>query len=533
MEQVGRVRAGIDHRPERHHRIFAAFGGDELGSEQRVAQDVVVDLEPKTCGLSQVPTVDGELTGIRGQHTSTWHLSPRHLKHLPELGGVGPRLHDLMGSLVVGIGPAVVLRLLFNRRPVLASANNASPTHHEHEVFEQLLHSELIARCFVAQAVAGRSAHQLADGFGHLGKGKPGIVGAGHFWCVTHVGIIPLKSGQEVSSLFAILEIMRADRLIAALLVLQQRGKVTARELAEELEVSERTARRDLEALAISGVPVYSTAGRSGGWQLIGEAKTDLTGLSSSEARALFVAVGRSIGDGGDDGNPAELRSALRKLTGALPEPFRDEASLATSAIKIDARGWGQVEQTPAPPFLDQLTDAVLSSSQIEIDYVNASGDRGLREVDPLGLVTKRGVWYLVANTPRGVRTYRVERVAGLRLLDGKVERPADFDLDEEWSRIVTEVEARRMGLQVRARVDPAAMRAIRWQFRSQYEELGTLADGRIEVRIEEYNERSFAAQIAGYGKRVELIDPPPGVVAEMERLIDELSELYAGSSAP
>ena len=321
---------------------------------------------------------------------------------------------------------------------------------------------------------------------------------------------------------------MRADRLIAALLVLQQKGKVTARELAEELEVSVRTARRDLEALAMSGVPVYSTAGRSGGWQLIGEAKTDLTGLSSTEARALFVAVGRGIGDGSEDGDPTELRSALRKLTGALPEPFRDEATLATSAIRIDARGWGQVDDVPAPPFLDQLTDAVLSGTRVEIDYVNASGDRGLRAVDPLGLVTKRGVWYLVANTARGVRTYRVGRVEGLTELTGVVQRPADFDLDQEWRRIVTEVESWRMGIEVRAHVDPTAMRPLRWQFRSQHTELGVLPDGRIDVLITDYGARSFAAQIAGYGKRVELIDPPADVRAELERLTSELSEMYA-----
>lgn len=321
---------------------------------------------------------------------------------------------------------------------------------------------------------------------------------------------------------------MRADRLIAALLVLQQRGKITARQLAEELEVSERTARRDLEALAMSGVPLYSTAGRNGGWQLIGEAKTDLTGLSSTEARALFVAVGRSIGDGSDGDNPGELRSAIRKLTGALPEPFRDEANLATSAIKIDSRGWGQVEQTPAPPFLDELTDAVLSGTEVELDYVNASGDQGLRRVGPLGLVTKRGVWYLIATTPRGVRTYRVGRVKGVRQLDGVVERPDDFDLDEAWHRIVTEIESRRMNIEVRAKVEPSAMKAIRWQFRNQHVELGTLDDGRLDVQISEYNEYSFAAQIVGYGKRVELIDPPDRLRVELERLTAELSEMYA-----
>ena len=116
---------------------------------------------------------------------------------------------------------------------------------------------------------------------------------------------------------------MRADRLIAALMVLQARGGITASELAAELEVSERTARRDLEALAMSGVPIYSQAGRGGGWRLIGGARTDLTGLSSEESRALFLGLSDGV-----ERDPM-LEAALRKLLVALPERFRDDAIAA------------------------------------------------------------------------------------------------------------------------------------------------------------------------------------------------------------
>jgi predicted DNA-binding transcriptional regulator YafY len=111
---------------------------------------------------------------------------------------------------------------------------------------------------------------------------------------------------------------VRADRLIAVLLLLQTRGRVTAAQVAGELEVSERTARRDLEALGLAGVPVYSSAGRGGGWALVGGARTDLTGLTAGEARALFLAAGPST-----TGAP-DVQAALRKLLGALPAPLRD-----------------------------------------------------------------------------------------------------------------------------------------------------------------------------------------------------------------
>src|SRR5215467_11668140 len=126
---------------------------------------------------------------------------------------------------------------------------------------------------------------------------------------------------------------MRADRLVAVLLLLQARGRVTAAEVAAELEISERTARRDLEALGMAGVPIYSQQGRGGGWRLAGGGKTDLSGLNAAEARALFLVAGPS-----STATP-ELRAALRKLVRALPEPFRDAAQHAANAVVVDPHG--------------------------------------------------------------------------------------------------------------------------------------------------------------------------------------------------
>ena len=164
---------------------------------------------------------------------------------------------------------------------------------------------------------------------------------------------------------------MRADRLVAALLFLQARGRVTAAELAAELEVSERTARRDLEALTASGVPVYAQRGRGGGWRLVGGARTDLTGLTSPEVRALFLAAGSS-------GASPELRAALRKLLRAVPEPLRPDAEAASRARIVDELDWSGTAVTAADPHLTELERAVRFLATEEKLVVEAGGAAGV-----------------------------------------------------------------------------------------------------------------------------------------------------------
>ncbi len=341
---------------------------------------------------------------------------------------------------------------------------------------------------------------------------------------------------------------MRADRLIAALLVLQTRGKVTAAELAVELEVSERTARRDLEALAMSGIPVYSRHGRGGGWELVGGARTDLSGLSADEARAMFLAAGAALASNGVD--PTELRSAMRKLTVALPATFQAEAEAASTAIKIDAQGWGRIARVdrdradrgrPSPPrsaaaraaeereseSLKLLTDAVVSGRQVSLFYDSASTDPGLRTVSPLGLVTKRNVWYLVSNTERGTRTYRLSRISNISLLQAEVDRPDSFDLDEAWAAIITEVESRRLACEVEAWVDASVITPVRWIF-TAHETLEHDHKGqRFRMVMREVHEMALAAQLAGFGSAIELINPSDTLLEELRRIARELADAY------
>lgn len=304
-------------------------------------------------------------------------------------------------------------------------------------------------------------------------------------------------------------------------MILQTRAQLTAAQLAEELEISTRTARRDLEALAMSGVPIYSQPGRGGGWRLLGGAKTDLTGLSSDEARAIFLALGHQ-----SETNPV-LEAALRKLVVALPERFREDAVAATTAIRVDPNGWGQIGPARRPEFVDELSQAVIAARQVELRYATPGNKATDRIVHPLGLVTKRGVWYLVANTDRGIRTYRLSRVEGVTVLDTSVERPADFDLDEAWAKIVTTVEAQRTGLTVVAHVEQRVLVPLRYVFAKRCDIVRELPDSRVEVTIAETSAEALAAQLAGFGSGVELIDPPVEVAVAMRAIATELAAAW------
>jgi predicted DNA-binding transcriptional regulator YafY len=312
---------------------------------------------------------------------------------------------------------------------------------------------------------------------------------------------------------------MRADRLVAALLVLQARGRVTAAELADELEISERTARRDLEALALAGIPVYSRAGRNGGWSLIGGARTDLSGLTAEEARTLFLIAGPS------SAVTPEAKAALRKLVQALPETFRADAQAAASAIVLDPASWGATT-APRPRHLDVLQKAVVDGVQVRLRYADRTRTETERTVHPLGLVAKGNVWYMIANTDAGLRTFRVGRVRSVEVTDRSVERPEDFDLAETWKSVVATVEEFRAAYRAVVLVEPWVVYPLRGQFGPNLAVGETAADGRVEVEIGAFSAEHIAGQIAGYGQCVEVLRPDE-VRHELARIGSELVTRY------
>ncbi|MET9002582.1 WYL domain-containing protein [Amycolatopsis sp. NPDC004169] len=310
---------------------------------------------------------------------------------------------------------------------------------------------------------------------------------------------------------------MRADRLVATLLLMQTRGRVTAAELAAELEISVATARRDLEALSAAGVPVYPQPGRGGGWQLVGGARTDLSGLSAPEAQALFLLAGPAAA-----GAP-EVKSALRKLMGALPGTFRADAEAAADAIVVDQAGWGE-RPKERPPMVALLQDAVIARRRVRLAY--AGRERSERLVDPWGLVDKDEVWYLVAGTAKGRRTFRVDRIVSAVPTGEPADRPSDLELARVWQEVVEEVEKRRSLLSADVVLARRHFEVLRDRFGRHCELVAELPGDRVRARVAAPAPVMIAQELAGWGALVE-VEGPESVQAELARLGAELVARY------
>jgi predicted DNA-binding transcriptional regulator YafY len=293
---------------------------------------------------------------------------------------------------------------------------------------------------------------------------------------------------------------------------------VTAAELAEELEISDRTARRDLEALAMAGIPVYSQAGRGGGWSLVGGAKTDLSGLTGAEVRTLFLIAGPSAAT-------PQVKAALRKLVRALPETFRAEAEAAASAVVHDPTGWDHHRAEP-PAHLEALERAVIEGVQVRLSYTARNGSESERLVHPLGLVAKRTVWYLIATTESGLRTFRVNRVRSVVVTDQPVERPDGFDLEEAWRSTLATLDEHRVPSAATLRADPDVVPGLRAVLGTPMTVSKVVTDGRVDIALRSYSPEMIAGQLAGFGGRVEVLSPQE-VRDHLSRIAGELTEVY------
>jgi predicted DNA-binding transcriptional regulator YafY len=315
---------------------------------------------------------------------------------------------------------------------------------------------------------------------------------------------------------------MRADRLVATLLLMQSKGRVTAAELAAELEVSVATARRDLEALSSAGVPVYAQPGRGGGWSLVGGARTDLSGLTAPEARALFLLVGRV-----SDEMP-ELRSAVRKLMQALPDGFRADAAAAAAAVVVDPARWGEGGRE-LPELVEVLQDAVVRRRQVRIGYADRHDTRSERVVHPWGLVDKDEIWYLVAGTERGQRTFRVDRMETADVLDEAADRPPDFDLVDAWGTVRQEIEAHRALAGATVHVAEEHVDLLRNQFGRHCSIVHSLTGGPARVTVRAGSPVEIARRLAGWGANATVVEPDE-VRTELARIGAELTGQYGAT---
>jgi predicted DNA-binding transcriptional regulator YafY len=321
---------------------------------------------------------------------------------------------------------------------------------------------------------------------------------------------------------------MRASRLLTILMILQTRGRTSAETLAEELEVSVRTVYRDIDQLSAAGVPVYAETGRNGGFALLDGWKTRLNGLTAPEARALFFSglPGPAYELGlGDEAAAAEL-----KLLAALPADWQAEARRMSSRFHLDPHGWFQVGHKPE--YLKLVADAVWSETRIEIRYESWIDTRD-RVIEPLGLVLKGGIWYVVAQRDGNIRTYRLSQILGLTNTGEKFVRPRDFDLPGHWVEATKAFQRDIYTGTARVRASELGRRrlkAISEIVRDAVNAAEIYPDAEgwavLEVPIEEVGWAT--REMIKIGPEIEVLDPPE----LRERLRDaafSLARLYGG----
>ncbi|MFI5584681.1 helix-turn-helix transcriptional regulator [Amycolatopsis sp. NPDC051758] len=305
---------------------------------------------------------------------------------------------------------------------------------------------------------------------------------------------------------------MKAERLVALLFTLQRRRSATAAELAEELGVSERTMHRDLAALRDAGVPLWTEQGRHGGFRLVDGWRAGLDGLTAREAVALFALgvpealAGLGLGTAGS--------AARAKVSAGMPAEQQEHAALVAGRFHLDAPGWfGGADE---PPVLATVVHAVWAQRQLSVAY-RRRDKVASRLLEPLGLVLKAGVWYLVARVPEdnAFRTYRVSRILNAASSEVAFDRPADFDLARWWRASSATFEQVARPLRVTARLNRLAVRELRRVFGGEHlaDTVVSLGepdvDGWAEAELALEGDEIGLGQLVALSPGVEVLDPP------------------------
>jgi predicted DNA-binding transcriptional regulator YafY len=322
---------------------------------------------------------------------------------------------------------------------------------------------------------------------------------------------------------------MRASRLLSILTTLQARGRVTAQALADDCEVSLRTIYRDIDALSQAGVPVYSERGPDGGYRLLDGYRTRLNGMSRAEAEALFLTglpgPAALLGLGGI------MAGAEMKLLAALPTDLRQSAETMRARFHLDAAGW--FDDLEQPAALPDLTAATWRQAPIAMRYLSR-GDEVERRVDPLGLVLKNGVWYLIGRVDESIRTYRVARIADIAVLDETFVPPPGFDLRAHWQANAETFEDSLYRGHVTVRLSPRGMemasRLTRTRARAVAETASPPdADGWREVQLPIESTREAVGTVSMLGAEAEVLAPAE-LRATMAVIARAMSRIYASA---
>jgi predicted DNA-binding transcriptional regulator YafY len=301
---------------------------------------------------------------------------------------------------------------------------------------------------------------------------------------------------------------MRASRLLSILILLQVRGRVSAETLARELEVSVRTVYRDVDQLGAAGVPVYAERGRHGGFALLGGFRTNLTGLTATEADAVTL-IGAAQA-AADLGLGEDAESARLKILASLPAGKGSVANRVAARFHLDPAPW--YSRPTAPATLRQLATALWSDREVRIAYQSWKGVVR-RTVAPLGLVMKAGAWYCVGAVGDAIRTYRVSSIQSLEITDTPVRRPRNFDLARYWTGAATDFEKRLRSETARVRLSPLGAQLLRDWNPAAADAMDAQkpmpdADGWIEARIPVERPPHGVREALRIGAELEVIEP-------------------------
>jgi len=319
---------------------------------------------------------------------------------------------------------------------------------------------------------------------------------------------------------------MRADRLLSLLMLLQTRGRMTARELSSELEVSERTIYRDITALSTAGVPVYGEAGPEGGFSLVESYRTNLTGLSPGEVQALFML---SVPEAFSDlGVSQECKAALLKLSAALPENRRSDEIRVRQRFYLDSTWWHN--ETGTVPHLKTIQQAVWEDRRLLITDQPIYSVRLDRVVSPYGLVVKAGVWHLVFENMGTHRVLRVSDFIDVKILDETFKRREDFDLAAFWKAWCADQQATRHGYPVLVRISPDLIPFMPMSFgesvRSQLDAAEPEPDGWVQLQLSFESLIQARGRLLAFGRSIEVLDPYP-LRRSIQDLAEQITSLY------
>ena len=319
---------------------------------------------------------------------------------------------------------------------------------------------------------------------------------------------------------------MKSDRLLSALMLLQAHGRLSSREIAERLEISERTAHRDMEALCIAGIPLIAHRGAQGGWELQKGWRTKVPGLDDAELQGLLMVQPSALGDRKLN---AAAQRAYDKLMASLPASMRTQADSIRARLHIDPTGWRPL---PGDDFsiLPIVQSALAQNHKLTFRYTRSDGNTASRTVDPLGIVCKQTVWYLIAQTSAGMRTYRVSRMQDAVVLALQFERPAKFDLARYWKQTTAKLRDQKQTVIATTALSPEAVLTInRWcpmtALPNHPTQSSLQKDWRVfEVEFESYQQARFV--ILGLGRRAIPLAPK----ALCKEIANDLTQMRAQS---